>query len=497
MPHSFKAAALFILLVILCTIQANAQQHLQTVTYDAKEQSYSFRTNENKLLLKDGAGVAPSILGIKKVYTSKEDAGSFYMTIFVRVKSERTHFTDSNTTFLITFVDSTQKRFACDNDTAEILSPGEEDYFYFSPDDKEDREKFKSTRVAAIDIQFLGSHVHYPLNEDGQLQFQQLYTTLMSQEVYNKYDWAIKLQNNEINYYRFGVTTGSKDKLEGYFNKSGQLVSPLYTSAHYFDPIGLARVMPVGETKSGFIDTTFKLVIPAQFDDGFDYWNGGLSCVNKDGYYGLINTKGEFVVPPLYYRVFSFCEGLALVIKNDKTGFVNRLGKVVIPLQFDDGNSFSEGLAPVKTSNGYGFIHKDGSFAITPQFEYASEVEAGLAMIKKGGAYGFIDTTGAVVIAPVYSNLRDFYQGLAAAVKGGKWGYIDKTGTTVIDIKYDYAGPFIKGIAPVKVGTKYGYIGLDGNVIITPQFDYADELDENGKAEVKLNGQKGVIKFHY
>ena len=144
MQHSFKVNSVFILLAAInFTVHANAQQNLQSVTFDAKERSYGFRTSESKLQLQSDATVlAPPIFGVKKIYTSKKETGSFYMAVFVRVKAERTIFIDSNTTFIITFVDSTQKRFASGNDTTGVLSKGEENAFVFYPDDMEDKENF-------------------------------------------------------------------------------------------------------------------------------------------------------------------------------------------------------------------------------------------------------------------------------------------------------------------------------------------------------------------
>src|SRR5262249_36748900 len=85
----------------------------------------------------------------------------------------------------------------------------------------------------------------------------------------------------------------------------------------------------------------------------------------RDGKYGFIDRKGNFVIAPTFASAGYFSEGLAPVevegrllvssgeggqftgSERGKWGYIDRTGKLKIPPQFGSANAFSEGLALV------------------------------------------------------------------------------------------------------------------------------------------------------
>lgn len=82
----------------------------------------------------------------------------------------------------------------------------------------------------------------------------------------------------------------------------------------------------------------------------------GLLRVSKDGKYGFINTKLQWVIPLQYDDAWHFHEGLAGVKKDGKWGFIDRTGKMVIEPQFDD----TVGFGLKKSKPNYAKVQKDG-----------------------------------------------------------------------------------------------------------------------------------------
>jgi hypothetical protein len=66
---------------------------------------------------------------------------------------------------------------------------------------------------------------------------------------------------------------------------------------------GLARVSING--KWGFIDTTGKEIISAQYDEAISF-EDGYARVKFMGQWGVIDKKGNTVVPFLYYFIYKF-----------------------------------------------------------------------------------------------------------------------------------------------------------------------------------------------
>ncbi len=243
-----------------------------------------------------------------------------------------------------------------------------------------------------------------------------------------------------------------------------------------------------GEEQWGYIDASGTLVIPYQFTRCVDF-SDGLAAVFKEGSWGFINKKGEWVISPRYdddtqchYR---FKDGLALVSIQGKWGFVDHAGKQVIPLVYTLADEFEEGLAAVRIGDSWGFIDRQGQMVIKPQFNVVGSFKEGLANVRKRQSvyssntstdtdflYGYIHKNGNWAVPPAYTDARDFNEGMAAVagMKNGslQWGYINASGSLVIAEKYQAVKPFEKGIAYVCTQTQGNYIDHSGNNLTTP-----------------------------
>lgn len=96
--------------------------------------------------------------------------------------------------------------------------------------------------------------------------------------------------------------------------------------------------------------------------------------------YGFINTKGQFVVKPVFLDAHDFSEGLAAV-KLPATqsnpaawGFIDTSGKMVIPAKFSiEPGNFRTGRAPVEKRNGHKVMINKAGEVVSPEFYELSE----------------------------------------------------------------------------------------------------------------------------
>jgi len=154
----------------------------------------------------------------------------------------------------------------------------------------------------------------------------------------------------------------------------------------------------------------------------------------------LIWASGNCQNSDKYTRLHDFNNGLWFVVLSGKYGVVDEKGNEVIPLKYDDANWWNNGLVLVKLSGKYGFIDEKGNEVIPPKYEDADYYLNGLWLVKLNGKYGLIDEKGNEVIPPKYEDVHRFNKGLAAVKLNGKWGFIDKTGKERILLSpiYDY-----------------------------------------------------------
>ena len=199
-------------------------------------------------------------------------------------------------------------------------------------------------------------------------------------------------------------------------------------------------------------------------------------CVTRDGGYGLINGKGELVLPIQNQFTlgsiirYSYTQPPFLAAKRlngrDVFGYVDLKGREVIPFRFSDAFPFSEDIAAVELDGRVLFINKSGDVVID-----------NLPNVQMDKYY--------------FINGICFLQNMQ-----GKWGVINREGEMIIDffdfdeINFSYSS---EGLLPFKVKDSLGYLDYNGEVIIEPlPFDEVNGF-RNGLALVTQNGEELYI----
>ncbi|MBK8659565.1 MAG: WG repeat-containing protein [Bacteroidetes bacterium] len=67
-------------------------------------------------------------------------------------------------------------------------------------------------------------------------------------------------------------------------------------------------------------------------------------CESSDCRYGLIDKRGEFILPAEYEELNDPTEGLYLAAKDSKYGFVNAKGETMVSFKYTDALPFARGL---------------------------------------------------------------------------------------------------------------------------------------------------------
>lgn len=149
---------------------------------------------------------------------------------------------------------------------------------------------------------------------------------------------------NEIGVFSDGYALYRKDQETGFINKQGETI--VKRGENFSE--GLAAVWEQG--KFGFVNPSFKEVIPARYTDAKEF-HEGLCPVEKDGKWGVIDTEGKVVIPFEYDEIFNFMNGVAKVKKDGKVGCVNRRGSEIVPCEFRHIGDFENGSAQVCNDN--------------------------------------------------------------------------------------------------------------------------------------------------
>ena len=186
------------------------------------------------------------------------------------------------------------------------------------------------------------------------------------------------------------------------------LVLAVFVSACNMHPISRSL------TRYGYMDTTGRVLIEAQFKDARNF-SDGFAAVEVDGKWGYIDRNGQMVIQPQFHKAKAFRNGRALVeVSPDSWRYIDRTGKVAIdiPVKWSIyARDFSEGLAAIYLEDSERFEclsgvnqnvrdkYNDSNSYISRQF---------------CGRWGFIDTAGNFTVEPQFIEAFSFSEGLAA-----------------------------------------------------------------------------------
>ena len=237
-----------------------------------------------------------------------------------------------------------------------------------------------------------------------------------------------------------------------YYNiSSKKLQFPQYITTIAVSPVVQGKVMIMDEAGCQYMNMdgervgdVFDAVIPS--DDGDIY------TVYKDSKFGVINSRGDVVVPIEHKLISSMHNGMMSCAKEGSDGkpiygYMNRKGEMVIPPQFSAVYHFQNGWAIVRQGDRYGCIDSNGSMVFPCC--YANIFPAGsknqeiffLREHKEGPIYAYKAYTDNRLYQLSFDNVRNYnrdYEGVAFVTqkmqddKGERYGCVSSNGEMLI-----------------------------------------------------------------
>ena len=124
---------------------------------------------------------------------------------------------------------------------------------------------------------------------------------------------------------------------------------------------------------------------------------------NKKGKYGVIDTKGNYVIEPIYESISYVEEANLFVVKNNgKYALFSAEGKALTNLSYDTGfPAFHAGVAKWQYNTSFGYVDASGKLVIPCWYQAANDFdeETGLAFVQLDGIWRAINTEGKQVRA--------------------------------------------------------------------------------------------------
>ena len=304
--------------------------------------------------------------------------------------------------------------------------------------------------------------------------------------------------NIDIFIYHDGLKTQEQNGRYGVVDRRGEwVVAPKYLSVGNFSN-GWAYFRDSTAEEghyTGYVSAGGR-EMPLHFLSAGDF-SENLAAVKTAEGYGVINTRGEWVIEPSFEYIRKFSEGLAAAKKDadGKIGFIDSTGTWVIPPRYETlFPMFSDGVAIVKTRRGREVIDRHGQTILSAQ-----ELEnKGLGL--DGFSEGLIVCDDKTIPRPeidLATTLENLNKGITEPGDTvGTYGYLNKSGNWHIPPKFRYAYPFAHGLAKVVFTDRnWGYINRNGEIIYRqggipahfmpydhmPKIEYKELFNEQGR----------------
>lgn len=251
--------------------------------------------------------------------------------------------------------------------------------------------------------------------------------------------------------------------------------------------------------KWGLIDTAGQFVLPPKYDN-LSLRKNKIVSICQNGLWGALALETQTILcPPKFKELDDFSAGVTGAFRDDgKWILVRPDGGQVSDRTFDFLDHFQCGLARAKSARLYGYIDVQGEWRIHPAFPIAEMFSENRAIVRGPEMLAYyINEHGERVTDPRYKAALSFSEGLAFTSDPNWTGYIDLEGKSALDGtgRFVHGGWFSDGICPVMVSSrpeKHIYVNRDGSQAFPGTFQDTRQHFE-GLAAVKRKGQWGAI----
>jgi hypothetical protein len=207
--------------------------------------------------------------------------------------------------------------------------------------------------------------------------------------------------------------------------------------------------------------------------------NADFIKIKNAGKYGLINTKGETILPTIYSDIQVGSSLTTFVITKDRITKVIKLhkGTYSIDRRINSVDGFYNDFAIMKYSNGrYGCIDDLGKIRVAPQYEIIRPFDNDIAVVELNGKWGIINKYESFVAQPYYDSISTFRNKVCIVSEKGMHYLMDTNGKILTPDGYNSITLTEGGNYLLSKNSFKGIANASGKEIISPRYQKIIEL---------------------
>ena len=222
----------------------------------------------------------------------------------------------------------------------------------------------------------------------------------------------------------------------------------------------------------GLLDQEFKEIIAPRYNDirlieDMLIASNSSTFYTSRGNYGLIDLKGNIVLPFEYSSIEFAAGGLVWIHKDQKIGLATTGGKVLIEPCYGKVEPYVNGFAKVNNGYWYEYDEDNDSPVVHTITEYSE------------GKWGLINSEGILILPPIYDSIRVLENNQIVVSRQ-------------IDIKSSYTKTHVSGVTNYQ-GELLIKDCSENYILASKKYEWQEDFNTEGYSKVYYNGNIGVV----
>ena len=235
-----------------------------------------------------------------------------------------------------------------------------------------------------------------------------------------------------------------------------------------------------------------SFILPVKYESVIEFDESKKATVKLNGLWGVINDKGEVVLPTIYEdNIYTPLQNW-LLRQGNQFGIADNQGQILIPVEYDMVYPFINDWALAQKNGKWGYVNRNNEMMIPFEYQALNSFMNHRAIAQKDSLWGIINQKNEVLLTFKYDVLNEDLFNNISAKQNGKWGLISDDYEEVVPFQYDDL-TFLGRCIRVKFADKFGLYNLEGQLLTEVEYDELSAAIDGEYIVACKDGQCGIL----
>ena len=188
--------------------------------------------------------------------------------------------------------------------------------------------------------------------------------------------------------------------------------------------------------------------------------------------WGLMDINGALVVSPKYEVIGTPQKfGYTLMQQAGKIGLLNKKGQLLLPAKYEEIKILDSNFISVIFNQAQQVLTANGTIVLKgKEYKDFKVLNRELLSFTKNDLVGCVNTKGAIIVEPSYDGITLYKNQYLKIEKRKQYGLVDLTGKSILPIVADAFNILENGLIFYLKGVLWGAVTLEGKALIPPNY---------------------------